>query len=484
MHILSRLFGFCCLALAAAIPGTASAIEFEWVFVDDADNPADTLSNCFGPDCGSVPYDYSISAFEVTNEQYAAFLNAKAGADPLALYNAQMGSADGGIIRTGFAPVYTYSARAGYEDKPVNYVSFFDAARFVNWIHNGQGDGDTETGAYTLLGGTPIPSNVETVTRNPSAAIYLPSENEWYKAAYYSRGNGTYFDYPTAANLVPICSTMDGTGRRANCDGDAPVSVGTYALSASPFGTFDQGGNLWEWTDELTDGGEQRARRGGSFANDASFMLRSELRDSAPRIENVSIGFRVATVLPPVQVCDDADCALLGEGNLAGAVAFGSDCTDWYVSLVIRDDPSQGFGDFDLLPRAFDVLYSEAMVGVTAETGVDAPGFDAFAEELTDGDPDELFLCYFTQPNLGGSGTCDSGTSPSGGGSVALSAIFDVPPGGDFAPSEVTTLRLTPTFACNFVAADVQVIPEPGLAGAVAALGTLGAVASWRRRVR
>ena len=38
---------------------------------------------------------------------------------------------------------------------PVNYVDFYDALRFANWMNNGQGNGDTETGAYTLLGGTP-----------------------------------------------------------------------------------------------------------------------------------------------------------------------------------------------------------------------------------------------------------------------------------------------------------------------------------------
>jgi hypothetical protein len=70
----------------------------------------------------------------------------------------------------------------------VTYVSFFDALRFSNWLNNGQGLGDTETGAYTRLGGTATPSNGTTVTRNGSANTFLTSENEWYKAAYYSPG--------------------------------------------------------------------------------------------------------------------------------------------------------------------------------------------------------------------------------------------------------------------------------------------------------
>ena len=50
---------------------------------------------------------------------------------------------------------------------PVSHISFFNALRFANWLNNGQGDGDSETGAYTLLGATEVPSNWETVTRNP-----------------------------------------------------------------------------------------------------------------------------------------------------------------------------------------------------------------------------------------------------------------------------------------------------------------------------
>ena len=67
----------------------------------------------------------------------------------------------------------------------MSYVSCFDALRFANWLHNGQGSSDTENGAYTLLGGTPMPTNGASVTRKPAATLVLPSEDEWYKAAYF-----------------------------------------------------------------------------------------------------------------------------------------------------------------------------------------------------------------------------------------------------------------------------------------------------------
>src|SRR5262249_37087705 len=132
---------------------------------------------------------------EVTNAQYAEFLNAKAGSsDPLELYNTNMAdpspSTDcctgwGGITRSGSPGSYTYSAIAGRENMPVNYVTFWDALRFANWMNNGQGGGNTEAGSYTLLGGTPEPSNYATVRRNPAATIVLTSEDEWFKAAYW-----------------------------------------------------------------------------------------------------------------------------------------------------------------------------------------------------------------------------------------------------------------------------------------------------------
>jgi formylglycine-generating enzyme required for sulfatase activity len=100
-----------------------------------------------------------------------------------------MATGTGGITRSGSDGSYTYAAIAGREKMPVNRVSYFDALPFVNWLHNGQGSGDTETGAYTLHGGTPTPSN-PMVQRNPGAFIFLPTDDEWYKAAYYDTGGG------------------------------------------------------------------------------------------------------------------------------------------------------------------------------------------------------------------------------------------------------------------------------------------------------
>jgi len=108
----------------------------------------------------------------------------------------------------------------------VNYVSFWDAARFANWFGNGQGNASTETGAYTLLGGTPTPSNAATVTHNAGASIVLPSENEWYKAAFYDPASNGFFDYPAGMNAQIGCAAPTATPNRAICNnaaGNVPV---------------------------------------------------------------------------------------------------------------------------------------------------------------------------------------------------------------------------------------------------------------------
>jgi len=143
-----------------------------------------------------VPYVYSIGKYEVTAAQYCGFLNHKAKSDPYGLYNVRMWDDPQGckIHRAGADGNYSYSVCNDWADRPVNLVSYWDALRFINWLNNGQGDGDTETGAYTLNGYNG--SDGRTIERNPGAKWCLPSENEWYKAAYYkargpTRGTGS-----------------------------------------------------------------------------------------------------------------------------------------------------------------------------------------------------------------------------------------------------------------------------------------------------
>jgi hypothetical protein len=286
----------------AALAAPASGVTIDWVAVENPGNPADS-GTCQVVNCGSVAYTYQISKYEVTNSQYTEFLNAvdPNGTNALGLYNPLMGTDTqvGGIRFIATRPVgskyLVKTSGTGFANKPVTLVSFYDAARFANWLNNGQGSADTETGAYTLLGGTPLPSNGLTVTRNALATTFLPSHNEWYKAAFYSPSAGVYFDYPAGTDTQTVCSVATATPNRANCLGAAgprTTDVGSYSGSPSPYGTFDQGGNVHEWN--------EHSSRGGHFGSLPSGLASSVLEAGTRTNEFVFLGFRVASLVESV----------------------------------------------------------------------------------------------------------------------------------------------------------------------------------------
>jgi formylglycine-generating enzyme len=269
-----------CAFLAAA---DAGAVTIDWSPVGNPGNAAD------GVRYGAVGYSYNIGTYDVTNSQYVEFLNAKdgSGLNTLGLYNSGMSNTTfplfGGInFNAGNANGNKYSVISSSASHPVNYVTWYDAIRFANWLNNGQGNSDTESGAYTLLGGTPTPSNGNSITRNARATVFLSSENEWYKAAYYdprteAQGGppawgGHYWLYPTSSSSPPIGSSPTALPNHVNILNFGPVNltdVGAYTGTTSPYGAFDMGGNVGQWTeaDALIFGGSAPGIRGGSWAS-------------------------------------------------------------------------------------------------------------------------------------------------------------------------------------------------------------------------
>jgi formylglycine-generating enzyme required for sulfatase activity len=294
-------------------PVPAGAV-IEWVPIGDPGNESDSQP---AGSFGSVDYEYSMSKFEVTNAEYASFLNAKAASDPLGLYSPSMESDFlGGILRMGTPGTYSYGVKDGFADKPVNFVTFFDALRFANWIENGEGNGSTETGAYTLLGGTETPSNGSTVERNPDAEVVVPTQDEWFKAAYYDGDLGVYYDYPAGTDDVPTCSSPTAVPNRASC-GDLPLrgltEVGAYTGSPSPYGTFDQGGNVSEWNEDIINAlSGTRANRGGGWTGLTTPLKASSAGPLDPNAVNNARGFRLALLAVP-----EPDAAALGIAALA-----------------------------------------------------------------------------------------------------------------------------------------------------------------------
>ncbi|MCC6125266.1 MAG: SUMF1/EgtB/PvdO family nonheme iron enzyme [Pirellulales bacterium] len=303
---MQRRFWMSVLAVLASVAFwsvAARAVTIDFVPVGNPGNPNDNTGY------GRVDYSYTIGKYEITNAQWREFLAAKASVgDPHGLFNEVMGGAYGGISRSGLGTAdnpFFYTAKGGdgnWDNRPVNNVSYWDAARFCNWLHNGQGNGDTETGAYLNVG------NPDTFARQAGAKYFIPTRNEWYKAAYHKNdgATGNYWDYPTGTDALPNNGNPGGdTGNTANYyDGDytagAPYGatpVGYFGLSQSPYQTFDQGGNVWEWNEAAN--GSYRGLHGGFYDGPADFLSAAGDGFGNATDESPVIGFRVASVPEP-----------------------------------------------------------------------------------------------------------------------------------------------------------------------------------------
>lgn len=303
------------MLLAIAVPlhvallaHPVTAVTITWAPVGNPGNAPDTVIMRDGTTgYGSVGYNYNIGTNLITYSQYAEFLNAKdpTGADALDLYSGVASGVNYGInFNPGNANGNKYTLISGAENHPVVGQTWFSTLRFVNWLDNGQGNGDTETGAYTLLGGTPTPSNFASITRTPGATIFLPSEDEWYKAAYYNPATNSYFNYATSSNTPPTASLPTALPNHANI---APAfkgytDVGAYTGTTSPYGAFDMVGNGFSFTETYFPNQNKLLSRAVVRGGVGTNQLLSSYRISVPTselVDPVTFGFRVASVPEP-----------------------------------------------------------------------------------------------------------------------------------------------------------------------------------------
>ena len=343
----------------AAQTFSQTSISLDTAFVGDDGNTEDTTGY------GAVSYGYYIGKYEVTNSEYSAFLNAVAAADTYVLWHQGMS-----IERTGSSGNYSYSVVEGQAKHPVLRVNFYNAARFANWLMNGQPTGSqdsstTETGFYTFSDATTISSQG---TRSASLIdgknwVAIASEDEWYKAAYYdptlNSGSGGYYLYPAGSDSKPTKSAPTSDLNSANYGGSNVVGsttvVGSYSGAPSPYGTFDQGGNVQEWTDSIPEESERAVRGGWYNSNKAKVMLGTRRPLTVPTKKQLSIGFRISslTTVNDVPTISDVANQATNEDTATGelAVTLGDEETAVADLTLSASSSAQG-----LVPDANIVL--------------------------------------------------------------------------------------------------------------------------------
>jgi formylglycine-generating enzyme required for sulfatase activity len=304
----------------AALPAAAKPVTIDLLTVGNKGNAADSVTGF-----GAVAYDYAIAKTGVTVGQYVTFLNAVAKTDTHGLYNPKMTTdlAVAGITRVGRPGRYSYSVmnnNGSATNRPITYVSWFDAARFANWMANGQPSGrqnarTTENGAYNLaksIGRNAVPRNAVNPNTRATPTFFIPTENEWYKAAYYAPTKGGtpgYYLYATqqdvaptnnpAATGVPIVNYLQGV---TYCVTQSAIfsptqnyltDVGAFATSGSFYGTLDQNGNVYQWNDLSGATGKFRGLRGGFWAGGAVTLQKSTFTQVTATREVNDSGFRL-----------------------------------------------------------------------------------------------------------------------------------------------------------------------------------------------
>ena len=342
----SRSLSLLCVVML--VGGLAQGeVVIQTVPVGNPGNAADARYAGYGtPGYGGVDYAYNIGKYEVTAGQYTEFLNAVASTDPFGLYDWRMNWGAGSEIqRSGSSGSYTYSVASDRANRPVNYVSWADAARFSNWLHNGQPSGGqdlttTEGGAYFLIGATTA-VELQAVEREADWRWAIPTHDEWYKAAYYDSATSTYYEYPTSSNTAPgyvkdngyITGTLtvfaDGItdpGNNATYNGDSGASgigspyyrteAGEWENSGSPYGTFDQGGNAWELIETILSG-TYADNKGGDFSSLGHYLSASSASSGVGMIlVGDHGGFRVVSIPEPGSIVMLG--GLVGMGLVAG----------------------------------------------------------------------------------------------------------------------------------------------------------------------
>ena len=305
-----KITALCALALASITTARAdtfgsggNAFTIDFVTIGDPGNANDSgTTGIFFTPYGGVGSTFQMGTYEVSEDMI------------------NKANAEGGLF-------ITKDTRTSVNQAATS-VSWNEAARFVNWLNVSSGyavaykfavqpggGGYTGNEDLVLWTGGDAGYDAGNLYRNSDAHYFLPSENEWYKAAFYSGSGTTYFDYATGSDTIPT-EVVSGTGAGTavyNGVASAPADI-TQAGGLSPYGTMGQNGNVWEWNESAFNAPNDspsgaRAFRGGNWGSPED-LLRASLRFNGytPTTSDIHIGFRVASVPEP-------SCAILMLGS-------------------------------------------------------------------------------------------------------------------------------------------------------------------------
>ena len=265
------------------IGGSEFTIDF--VEIGNPGNGADSTGY------GAVSYDYRMGTYEISQSM---------------------------IDKASFSGAYGMPTGDWTGNQPSTLITWVQAAAFVNWLNTSTG----HQAAYNLTwnganwtmalwdSADAWQLDGENLYRNKNAYYFLPSEDEWYKAAYHKDDGSTtnYWKYPTASDTVP--TGIDETGDpgfdavfKDDYNQGNPNDIDNVGI-ASSYGTYGQGGNVWEWTESALDGtndstSEYRAYRGGGWSSTGDKLLSSNRGGIDPTYTGTSYGFRVASIPEP-----------------------------------------------------------------------------------------------------------------------------------------------------------------------------------------
>ena len=220
-------------------------------------------------------------------------------------------------------------------NKPATRVSWFEAAAFVNWLNTSTGNTPAYkfvVGSFQLWAPGDAGYDANNLFRNSQAKYFLPSTDEWYKAAYFDPNTSVYYGYPTGSNDAP-----DGIDFVGDTDFDAVFFDGaanpvpndiTDVGIASPYGTMGQGGNVWEMEESEADlvndnGLALRGMRGGHWSYAVDKLQSSSRLTHNPASEGGGISFRVASISEPTPGDANGDGHIDGNDYLIWAANFG-----------------------------------------------------------------------------------------------------------------------------------------------------------------